>query len=241
MERTSASGHLRLARLVRLRTLGVTNAERASSTAICTRSAQVTPMHMPSSWASRASSRSDAPMSRSLRFASTERSIALRLPAGVGAAHVAGLVLARAAVVRERSGDQALAGLEGGPEVPVPGRGRAARERHRARPLQPRPRVAALEPEHGEGRVEAPPLAVDALEDAAHHLPAGRPGAVGPAPDAARVPAGARPPLGEVAGMSRVAVPRERREERVRRQPLAGEEDPRGGVGDPQVDRPADR
>lgn len=123
--------------------------------------------------------------------------------------------------------------------MPVPGRGQAARERHRARPLQPRPRVAVLEPEHGEGRVEALLLVVDALEDAVHHLPAGRPDAVGPAPDAARVPVGVRSPLGKVVGMSRVAVPRERREERVRRQPLAGEEDLHGGVGDPQVHRPA--
>lgn len=169
MGRTSASGHLRLARLVRLRALGATKAERASPTAVCARSAQAMPMHMPSSRASRAPGRSAAPMSRGLRLVSTERPIALRLPAEVGAAHVAGLVLAGPAAVRARSGDQALAGLEDGLEAPVPGRGRAARERHRARPPQPRPRVAALEPERGEGRVEAPPLAVDAPEDAAHH------------------------------------------------------------------------
>lgn len=80
MGRTSASGHLGLARLVRFRALGATKAERASPTAVCARSAQVMPMRMPSSRASRAPGRSAAPMSRSLRFVSTERPIALRPP-----------------------------------------------------------------------------------------------------------------------------------------------------------------
>ena len=134
-----------------------------------------------------------------------------------------------------------LVGLQYRLQVPVPGGRAPGRQRHLARPLEPGPRVAVLEPEHRERRVEALLLAADALEDAVHHLPAGRPDAVGPPSYAPGVPAGVRLPLGEVAGVRGVAVPGEGREQRVGGEPLAGEEYLDRRVGDPEVDRLADR
>ena len=64
------------------------------------------------------------PMSRSLRFVSTESSMLRLLPVEVGAAHVAGLVLARAAVVGMRPVGSVLVGLQYRLQVPVPGDGR---------------------------------------------------------------------------------------------------------------------
>lgn len=185
----SASGQRGLARLARFLTLGVTRAECASSTAIRTRSAQVIPMHMPSSWASSAPSRSAAPMSRGFLSVSIESSVALRLPAEIRAAHAAGLVVAG-----PRPGGQALAGLQYRLKVPVPGRRPARGQRHLAGALEPGPGVAVLEPGHREGRAEALLLVVHALEDAVHRLPAGRAGAVRPPPYALGVPIGVRPP-----------------------------------------------
>lgn len=69
-ERTSASGYLRPALLVRLRTFCVMKSECASSTAIWTRSANAIPAHTASSWAERAASSSAAPISLSLRAVS---------------------------------------------------------------------------------------------------------------------------------------------------------------------------
>lgn len=79
-ERTSASGHPGPARSAGFLTFEAANNECASSTAICTRSAQVIPMHIPSSWIPRAAGRSEAPMSRSLCLVAKERSCYIASP-----------------------------------------------------------------------------------------------------------------------------------------------------------------
>lgn len=110
--------------MTRFLTLEAAKAECASSTAIWTRSAQVIPMHMPSSCASGTSRRSAAPMPRGSLLVSIESSIALCLPVEVRAAHVAGPVLAGAAVVAgPRSGGKVPVGLQHRPQVLAPGDG----------------------------------------------------------------------------------------------------------------------
>lgn len=105
--------------------------------------------------------------------------------------------------------------------------GRPARgRRHPAGALEPGPGLAVLEPEHRESCVEALLPAVRALEEAVHHLPAGRTDAVRLPPYARGVPVGVRPPCGQVVGAHRAVVPGEGREQRVRGEPLASEEDP---------------
>lgn len=72
---TSASGYLSPARFVRLRTFWLMNVECASPAAIWILSEKVSPAHMSSSWALSASTRSSAPVSRSLRAVSASTSI----------------------------------------------------------------------------------------------------------------------------------------------------------------------